>query len=281
MTQVAHRSSGEHEPLLSRLGHAPASLAGVFQGSTVFLVCSGPSLDAMNVVSPLSQRGIVTCAVNNAATVLRPQIWVSLDPPRRFSDAIWIDPSIIKFVPNAHLRQTIRQRDGNGILQETQLVAGAQANVWGFPVNVSFAPDNWLREKSFNCGGESVDQDCPLSPYAMRSVFIVALRLLFYLGFRRVFLLGVDFRMQSKADNYAFDQNRSHSSVRSNNLSYRIMNERMEQLRPEFERAGYEVLNCNPASGLRVFPYLSFQDAVDRALQGFPKKLETFGLYDT
>ena len=78
--------------LFTRDGHN-VFLGDMFRGGSCFLVCSGPSLKAQDLTL-LQQRGIVTCTVNNAATVVRSSLWVSVDDPGNFSDAVWRDPAI-------------------------------------------------------------------------------------------------------------------------------------------------------------------------------------------
>lgn len=94
--------------LWTREGRA-APLGGIYRGQSVFLVCSGPSLSGHDL-SLLQQRGIVSLAVNNAATIIRPQLWVSVDDPGNFCDAIWRDPGIWKFVPQGHLEKPFTVR---------------------------------------------------------------------------------------------------------------------------------------------------------------------------
>ena len=95
---------------------------------------------------------------------------------------------------------------------------------------------------------------------------LLGLRLLHYLGAKRVFLLGVDFRMQrgiGNNGNYAFGQQRNEDAIQSNNEQYRIVGDWMTRIRPTFEKFGFQVFNCNPLSGLRAFDYVPFSDALE------------------
>ena len=62
---------------------------------------------------------------------------------------------------------------------------------------------------------------------------LVALRLLHYLGFRTVYLIGADFKMTPE-QGHAFDEARSAESVRHNNVLYDSLNRRFEALRDHF-----------------------------------------------
>jgi hypothetical protein len=87
--------------LFTRDGHN-VFLGDMYRGYAAFLICAGPSLQKHDL-SLLSQRGILTLAVNNAAAVYRTNLWVSVDDPGNFCDTIWRDPGIVKFVPICHM----------------------------------------------------------------------------------------------------------------------------------------------------------------------------------
>jgi len=53
---------------------------------------------------------------------------------------------------------------------------------------------------------------------------------------------------------YWFPEGRSEAAIRNNGKSYEILRGFFRELRPEFDRAGYEVINATPGSGLDVFP---------------------------
>jgi hypothetical protein len=95
---------------------------------------------------------------------------------------------------------------------------------------------------------------------------VITTRLLYYLGVRRVFLLGCDFRMAERQPNYAFPQYRNRASIASNNRLYATLNRRLQRLGPYFDEAGYQVFNCTPGSGLTVYPY------VPRLSPGCPRR---------
>jgi hypothetical protein len=250
----------------------------MYQGHSAFLICSGPSLVSHDL-SELSERGVLTCAVNNAATIHRPHFWISVDSPGNFSDTIWTDPGIVKFVPSCHMEKHYCVRDEYDELAPSRQVVGEMPAVFGFRRNAVFCAEQWLYEDTFNWGNRS-DLIDAYGNKGSRSVMYVALRLLFYLGLRKVFLLGCDFRMESGENNYAFEQARSPSSVRNNNSAYRILNSRLKHLKPLFDNEGFEVINCTPDSGLTVFPAMSYEQALEVSKSGTPKQIITEGMYD-
>ena len=253
-------------------------LEGLFRGQSAFMLCAGPSL-VTHDLAKLRQRGVLTCAVNNAAAVFRPQLWVSVDDPAHFCDAIWYDPGVLKFVPLSHMDKRFLVRDQRDNLVPSPHVVGEMPAVFGYRRNEEFVAERWLDEETFNWGHHSARRDA-CGCKGSRSVMYVALRMLFYLGVRRVYLLGCDFRMSRKGQNYAFQQHRTLASVRGNNRSYRILNVRLARLKPYFEKEGYEVYNCTPNSGLAVFPYVPFEEAVAGARALIPERINTAGMYD-
>ncbi len=263
--------------LFTRDGHN-IYLGDMYRGHTAFLVCGGPSLTSHDL-SQLQRRGIVSLALNNAAIVHRPQLWCSVDDPGNFCDAIWYDPGILKFVPLCHMEKRFMVRDQHEQLVPSKHAVGDMPGVFGYRRNESFVAEQWLYEDTFNWGNHGNRTDA-YGIRGSRSVMYIALRLLFYLGFRRVYLLGCDFRMEQGKQNYAFAQDRSSSSIRGNNDSYRVLNKRLEVLQPYFEKESFEIYNCTPDSGLTVFPHASFEEAVEYATSIIPKTIITKGMYD-
>lgn len=273
-----NRSSMQSPPMLfTRDGHG-LYLGDMYRGASAFLVCSGPSLRTHDL-SLLEKRGIVALSVNNAATVVRTQWWCSVDDPGNFSEAIWYDPRILKCVPEAKFKQRFRVRNAVGELVESTEVVGDLPGVMGYRRNESFDPARYLYEDTFNWGNHSRRLDA-LGYKGCRSVMLVALRLLFVLGVRRVYLVGCDFKMAFGRRNYAFPQDRSPGSVRGNNSSYQILDARFHALLPYFQREGFEVFNCTPDSGLTAFPHVPYEQAIAEASRRVPLKIDTEGMYD-
>lgn len=263
--------------LCDRSGQA-VHLKDMYFGQAAFLLCGGPSLTSHDL-GKLTGRGVLTCAVNNAAVVFRSQLWVSVDDPGNFCDAIWRDPGILKFVPADHWqKRLIVRNDGGQLVASNETVADMPAT-FGYRRNEKFSADRWLQEDTFNWGnhGKLVDSE---GNRGSRSVMYVAIKLLFHLGIRQLYLLGCDFRMELGKQNYAFDQDRSASSVRGNTSSYRILNSRLSQLKPYFDQEGYRIENCTPNSGLTVFPFRDYEEAIASTTKRIPSNIFTDGMYD-
>ncbi|MCZ2344475.1 MAG: hypothetical protein LC104_22165 [Bacteroidales bacterium] len=176
------------------------------------------------------------------------------------------------------MEKTICVRDRSGNLTPGRDRVGDMPGVFGFRRNEQFVAEQWLYESTFNWGHHSQRRDA-YGHKGSRSVFYVALRLLFFLGVRTVYLLGCDFRMEIGRANYAFDQDRTPASIRGNNATYRILNARLRHLLPYFEKEGFRVFNCTPNSGLTVFPAREYHEALDHATNHISRHLNTTGMY--
>ena len=120
----------------------------------------------------------MTCAVNNAAAVFRPQLWTAVDDPGHFCDVIWRDPGILKFVPLDHMEKTFLVRDDQDRLVPSTERVGDMPAVFGFRRNEAFAAEQWLYEDTFN-GGNHTDRVDAYGNQGSRSVMYIALRPLF------------------------------------------------------------------------------------------------------
>jgi len=254
------------------------SLENFYMGSSCFLLCSGPSLSRLDL-SLLNKRGIMTMAVNNAWSVYKPNLWICVDDPGNFIDIGWKDPSILKFAPIGHMHRNLQVKEDSGVFRTSQFKVREMPSVLYFRRNDKFEVQNFLNQNTVNWGnGEKIIDE--LGNRGSRSVMLSAVRILYYLGFRRVFILGADFKMQEGQDNYAFKQDRTTFSVNSNNNTYKALDSRFNALKPIFDSLNYKIFNCNKDSGLKSFPFVNYETAIKQASANFNKKIDTLGWYD-
>jgi len=230
------------------------------QGSSVFLILNGHSFDEGQRALLRNRPGVLTFGVNNGAHGFRTDFWTCVDDPTRFLRSIWEDGRIQKFVPMAHFEKRIWDRgdpgdEGTGSLSRERVKHFP--NVVGYRRNEAFQAEQWLHEDTVNWGNHK-------SRGGGRSVMLVALRIAHLLGFRRVYLVGCDFEMSAE-HRYWFPEDRSGAAIRNNQNSYRILAGYFDALKPEFEKAGLEVINCNPQSQLRTFPFADLAAAAASA----------------
>lgn len=262
--------------LFTRDGHG-VFIGDLYKGHAGFLVGGGPSLGRMDL-SLLQRRGMVTMAMNNAVSMVRTHLWVSVDDPGHFVEQVWYDPGVMKFVPLDHADKKIWVRDDKGeLVKSRDRVADCPA-VFYYRRNETFQPEQWLHEDSFNWGVHSSQRD-EMGNKGSRMVLYVAVRMMYHLGIRRLYLLGTDFKMD-KNKPYAFQQKGWAGKVRGNRGHYRIANDRFAALKPFFDREGFEVYNCTPDSGFTVFPYVPYEEAVASASAMCPEKIVTAGHYE-
>lgn len=299
--------------------HEPLHLEGLFRGSACFLIASGPSFKALSAEDRalLRSPGLLTMGINNSPAggqpdVVRPNLWTMVDDVASFVRSIWLDPRVLKFVPHGKAEHELFD-SGKMAFTKTKVRDCPAVAYYRRPEdvkhNVPFDAKHFLSTPEFwwgntaqvcQCGyirptkeeakakGLPRDKTCPQckSPenrWGGRSVMLPAVKIAHVLGCKALFLVGVDLNMPAAGDgNYSFAQHRAMRSVKSNQKTYRLLNERFDALRPHFERARFHVYNCNPNSGLRSFDHISLREAVRWSLSDFPdvQTENTAGLYD-
>ena len=65
-----------------------------------------------------------------------------------------------------------------------------------------------------------------------------------------------------------------------NNATYASLNRRFDALLPVFKETDLSVFNCTPDSGLKSFPTMDYQKAVDTAAEECEKEVSTEGWYN-
>ena len=272
-------------PLKTAKGRDATFLAGQFLGAHAFLICSGPSFSAVDR-GPL--KFCFTMAVNNSVRActpkFRPSAWTCADGPDKFLYTTWADPQTMKFVPDCNRDKPLWCSDTAAPFGRT---VSQCPNVWTFPRNNEFNPETYLIEPSVNWGSHKRHKE-ENGKTGCRSVMLQAVKLLYVLGFRHIYLLGADFKMSADCK-YSFPQDRKSSAISGNNKTYQQLNWRFERLGPHFAKHGLHLYNCNPDSGLTSLPMMPYQDALAAALDFAPDwkkythgRIETTeGLYET
>lgn len=272
---------GEKIELKSAFSHPsgkPLWLKNTQKGAA-FLICGGPSLKELDLTK-LSQRGIWTLAINNAACMVRPSAMVCVDPPGKFHSAIWRDPAIQKFVPHGFSRYGLRDFVNNEFVKlmgdGKHLTPREMPNVVVYRRCPCFDPDTYL-EKEDICWGVSKKWHRRTGRPRVLNSMLAAVKIVYELGFRVLYLVGCDFYMSAESP-YAFSQGGDAQKAASNNGCYAKMNEMFHELRPRFDEKGFRVFNCNPDSGLTAFDYVDFNEAV--RCTAIKSDMSTKGWYD-
>lgn len=253
-------------------------LSAFYQGRACFLIASGPSLKTMDLAA-LRGPGVVTMGMNNSWSVLRPRLWVAVDPCEKFHPFGWMDPAITKLVPLGLANQRIRFRDAAGQWAYSQWRVRDMPAVFFWQRGSIFEPADFFAENVITWGcDDKVTDSCGVK--GIRSVFLAAVKLAYSLGFRTLYLCGTDFHMQRGKPGYAFAQDRTKSAVVHNNRLFTAVSKRMEALLPYMEQTGFRIVNCTPGSRLTVFPFMPLADAIREATADCAGEMETLGYYD-
>lgn len=219
-------------------------------------------------------------AVNNMAGFYRSQAFICADPPSKFHNGIWIDPAVMKFIPLPKLhgnRGNLREKVGDEFkdlyIGEKRIKTPDCPNVWAYGRRSWLMPDESFfteREAAWGNHNEGVARTG-----LKKSVctMVLAIRVLYYLGARRIYLVGCDWRMTPTAG-YAFGQGRDSGAVNSNNNLYDTVGEWLCTLQENgtFKKYGLEIYNCNQFSGLRAFEHVPFDSAILDARKHYPSE---------
>ncbi|MFI4854931.1 MAG: hypothetical protein ACIAQF_08150 [Phycisphaerales bacterium JB065] len=260
---------------LTQYGHR-VQLDGVLKNRSVFLAGAGPSLNDIPL-SSLTRRGVISMAMNNAWSMFRPNYWICVDSPCRFVDKGWRDPGITKFCPVANRTKNLRQRERNEIRPISMRPLDCP-NTLFYQRSDLFNHETFLREP-YVCWGNLGDAKDSTGCTGARSVMLAALKILYWLGARNVYLIGTDFRMDENTK-YAFPQERPAGAITNNQYTYRVMLKRFEALKPHMDKAKFNVHCCVPHSPLcDIFPSIEYQDAIEKAAEECGGEFNTEGWY--
>ena len=245
------------------------SLRDLLAGHSAFLVCGGPSANELPL-EHLNTRGIWSLAVNNAAAHprFRPNAFICADPPSKFSSSIWLDPGIMKIIPTPKLdrkRGKLRRRVGEQFVALERTTMDCP-NVWAFQRDSWLSPDDTFFQFPGACwGNHDIGVQKTNQPKTVCTM-LLAIRIMYFLGARRIYLVGVDFRMTPELG-YSFNQARDEGACSSNNRQFVVVNQWLCEMQKKdvFGRFGLQIFNCNPTSGLRAFPFAPFEDAITEA----------------
>lgn len=272
-------------------------LENFYKGAAAFLICGGPSLASINL-DKIRVPGVLTMGVNNSVKVFRPNLGCVVDDPANFVRSLWFDPTITKFARQYYTKPHYKDNGENSsLIFDSNAWSITDIEVKNCPAtlfyryNSDFCPERFLSEETICWGdvGGGTHKTGTSAPNDgkgpnVRSVMLVALKILYRLGVRQVYLLGADFKMTA-GNSYAFSQGRDKINVNYNNRSYQVIDERFNQLRRYFELADFKVFNSTDGSMLKAFDVVPYDEAIERVLRANRMDFDlaqerTEGLYD-
>jgi len=223
----------------------PISLGGLYAGRAAFLLGPGPSLTTQNLML-LSQRGVLTMAIDGASALYRPHLWMCAEESGAHLAHSWYDPGILKFVPVELFENPVSTRPDAGAAAPTSERVRDMPGVFGYQCNDVFVDKLSPPERVRNEPNSSQPID-ELVSGGPPSALAMALGLLCYLGVRRVYLLGCE------------------ALVPGDNSWRTDTNAKLAKLHPSFLKEGFAVFNCTPGRILAAFSHLPFQEALSAA----------------
>lgn len=274
--------------ILDREMRPVPSLINLYRGASAFLLCGGPSLRYVDPCPLIERQGFVVMAVNNSPAILepkylRPDLWTCVDTPSHFLEHLWRDPGIMKFVASHKLGITLRSKRNGRFVPAKGFTPGQAPNVWCYRRQAYFDPATFLTDPLLTWGtakgidgplGDGSDQDC-------RSVLLVAIRLLYALGVRSIYLLGADFHMgRGSGNQYGFGQSKDDErACASNNRKFGVLDRWFRLLRPILEASGMHIYNCTVGSHLGAFDAIGYAEAIGRAQGECGRPVDAEGWY--
>ena len=224
-----------------------------YKGSKIFLVCSGPSLNDLDL-SLMDNRGVMSMAMNNSWIKVKPDFWIGFDTPGRFHIDGWKDPSIIKFTPWHNRLLNLNYVNEEDKIVDLGITPIEMPNTWFVSNTTEFNLDNWFTERHCNWGGKVKGL---LPEGGFKITMIGALRMLYYLGFQEVYLLGCDWEMplDMEKESYAWEEDRAETVRQKNNNMYDWIDRVLRQLKPGFDSANFQVYNCNKNNFIPLYVF--------------------------
>jgi len=220
-------------------------LEGVYSGSC-FLVGGAPQIECENQWQLLEKAGVVSMAMNNVALKFKPTFWIGADKPSNYSKSILYDPSFLHFAYLSRCSELIDDKKW-----------------WNFPATFFMAG----REKE-------IKNDTFFKPVKYfvwwKNVFMVAIHVLYYLGFRTVYTVGCKFEIYNGSQ-YSYGNNLTKEQVDYNRKTYRMVLGQLNGIVPYFKEAGFSLINCTMNSVLSGISFMNFEDAIKEELNKIPK----------
>jgi hypothetical protein len=108
-------------------------------------------------------------------------------------------------------------------------------------------------------GSQGFSYDLTQGIYSGYTISYFALQLAVYMGFKRIFFLGLD--LHNRGQNTHFFGHDFHSKDHEH-TEYPKMIKSFVSVAVELKEKGIQVFNCSEKSKLRCFPYLSFEEAM-------------------
>jgi len=235
------------------------ALLGLWRNRAAFLVCGGPSLAELPL-ERLRERGVSSLAINNAGAYAPVKAHTFGDPESKFHSAMMADANVLSFVPFGKLHYPIQIKH-EGEFYPTRVKVCDCPAVFGISRTSTYSRETFLSSNSAHWGSKLQPLETQDGKYSKLCTMLLGMRLLHYLGCRRIYMLGVDFWVQPR------DQGPGYAWGDAASCSNKIWDSKigpmMIELKPIFEAADIDIFNCNRYSRCRAFDHVPFDQAMD------------------
>lgn len=189
-----------------------------------------------------------------------PTFWLCLEEWMEAPAEIWEHPKLIKFIPEQIAHKGYLKPIQPDIKQFRSQPLSSVPHLYSFPLGEDFRSERFLSEScvTWGCAKNKVDE---FGERGRRSIFLALFKIYYLLGFRTIYLCGVDFNMTVEQP-YSYTRKKNAIAVSENNILYKSLTRRLQALLPYFEEAGMKIYNCNPASHLTLFPFKDFEQCL-------------------
>ena len=207
------------------------------QSNVAILVGGGPSLNKIDV-SKLTGPGKTVFGLNTTYPKVRPDVWVGMDDPKCYDRRIFHEP-----FPKV-MRGNYYNRDCEGVPLLT------------LP-NLYFAGISPCKHKADIF--YRIDKDTKTLIWD-KNVFVTAMNLILYMGFKKVYLVGVDFSLNEGHYHYSKASLCKELEDWNDNL-YQHLYKYTEWLASTGAMCGIDIISLSPNSKINKFlPYCSLEE---------------------
>lgn len=186
-------------------------------------------------------KSVHIIAINNAATIVKPTIWVGADKVACYSDSMLVDPTTMKF-------SLVKRKDLG--------VQGKPLYWWPntYFINVTGKFD----ERNFFSGNKDF--------VWWRNTFFIAIQLAYRLGFKTIYFVGCGFNASEK---YAWDSSLTDEEIAKNQKLY---NNSIAQLKEIMKyMKDIQMFSCTPGSPLNEFMHFrDYKEVIKSILDKIP-----------
>lgn len=130
-------------------------------------------------------------------------------------------------------------------LKKSRYLFTLEDRPWGIPLHL--------------IGANGFSYDLSKGIYSGYTISYFALQLAVYMGFKRIFFLGLDLQ-NTKEDTHFFGHD--HHSKDHEKTEFPKMRNSFESIAPTLKERGIKIYNCSPYTSLECFPHLSYEDAL-------------------